>query len=432
MIVTALEPIYHDLVPVFLELQLRSVMVVPMIAGDRVIGAIQLVAAESGRHYTEDDLELAQEIASRAAVAIENATLYRRRVDEVRALQHRLLPRSLPSIPGVEVAARYLPADESMLVGGDFYDLFQMNDGNWKAVIGDVSGKGVDAAALMGFVRFTIRAVSRDDTRPSDALRKLNRALRDEIGDETTFCTAAVTRIHPHEHGARLTIAVAGHPLPYAIHADGSVVPAGANGALLGFLDDIDVSDTVVDLQGGDSLLLVTDGVLECSRDPAWSDEVIPRLLSLAAGMRADTVVDLVDGTVTAVEDRRSDDIAILALHLPVADGTPDVPGPGALRALVVDDEMRLLDGNTGALADLGYTREELSALHARDLVVEPNDIDAEYRRLINDGSWSGTTTLRRRDGEPITYAAATSTLRATDRVIHLTRLTPQPVPTAS
>ena len=354
MIVEALEPIYPDLVPVFLELQLRSVMVVPMIAGDRVVGAIQLVSAESGRRYTHDDLALAQEIASRAAVAIENATLYRHRVEEVRALQQRLLPRSLPAIPGVEVAARYLPADESVLVGGDFYDLFEMGDGNWKAVIGDVSGKGVDAAALMGFVRFTVRAVSHDDTRPSDALRKLNRALREEIGDDTTFCTAAITRIHPTDDGARLTIAVAGHPLPYAIHADGTVRSAGAQGSLLGFLDEIEVSDTPVDLHRGDSLLLLTDGVLECSRDAGWSNEVIPSLLSIAAGMRAQTVVDLIDGTVSSVEDRRPDDIAILALHLPHPAGSLVAPGPGMPRALVVDDDMRLVDANTGALADLG------------------------------------------------------------------------------
>src|SRR3712207_116736 len=128
----------------------------------------------------------------------------------------------------------------------------------------------------MGFARFTMRAVSRDDTRPSDALRKLNAAFRDEIGDETTFCTAAVTRIHPHGDGARLTIAVAGHPLPYAIRADGSVEMAGTPGALLGFLDDIEISDTALDLEAGDSLLLLTDGVLESSRDPDWSDVAIP------------------------------------------------------------------------------------------------------------------------------------------------------------
>jgi PAS domain-containing protein len=427
MIVAALEPIYPELVPVFLELQLRSVMVVPMIAGDHVVGAIQLVSAESDRRYTDEDLAVAKEIAARAAVAIENAMLYRQREEEVRVLQERLLPRSLPSIPGVEAAARYLAADESMLVGGDFYDLFRMSDGNWKAVIGDVSGKGVEAAALMGFVRFTMRAVSRDDTKPSDALRKVNEALRDEIGDETTFCTAAVTRIHPHDGGARLTIAIAGHPLPYVLRADGALEVAGETGGLLGFLEKIDVSDTVVDLGTGDSLVLLTDGVLECSRDPQWADAVIPDLLSLAGGMRPGTVVDLIDGTVASVEDRRADDIALLVLHLPGTTAVA-VPRPDAPRALVIDESMRIVDGNTGALADLGYDRDELASLRAHDLVIAPTDIDEEYRRLVEEGSWRGTTTLRRRDGVAVTYAADTATLRGSARTIHLARLVPQAV----
>ena len=427
MIVAALEPIYPDLVPVFLELQLRSVMVVPMITADRVVGAIQLVSAESGRLYTDEDLALAKEIASRAAVAIDNARLYRQREQEARILQERLLPRSLPSIPGVEVAARYLPADETMLVGGDFYDLFQMSDGNWKAVIGDVSGKGVEAAALMGFVRFTMRAVSRDDTKPSDALRKVNQALRDELGDETTFCTAAVTRIHPHQGGARLTIAVAGHPVPLALRADGVVEPAGSPGTLLGFLDEIDVSDVVVDLATGDSLVLLTDGVLECSRDPAWTEAVIPELLSVSVGMRPSTVVDLIDGMVAGVPDRRADDIALLVLHLPshARIARPAVGGP---RALVIDEEMRVVDGNAVAMADLGYDRDELASLRAHDLVISPGDVDEEYRRLVDEGSWRGTTTLRRRDGGEITYEATTTTLRTSRRTIHLARLLPQTV----
>jgi serine phosphatase RsbU (regulator of sigma subunit) len=423
MVIEALEPIYPDLVPIFLELQLRSVMVVPMVTGDRVIGAIQLVSAESGRHYTQEDLSLAEEIAGRAAVAIDNAALYRQREQEVRALQQRLLPHTLPAIPGVDAAARYLPADESMLVGGDFYDLFQMSDGNWKAVIGDVSGKGVEAAALMGFVRFTLRAVSRDDTKPSQALRKLNVSLREEIGDEMTFCTAAVVRIHPHDEGARLTIAVAGHPLPYAIRADGTVEPAGETGALLGFLDDIDVSDAVVDLRAGDSLVLLTDGVLECSRDPSWSDGVIPGLLSLAAGMQADTVVDLIEGTVQGVEDRRADDIALLVLHLPGVAQAPlaTAPPPAAPRALVLDEALRIVDANAHAFADLGYARDEIARLHADDLVIADEHVDGS-RRLIEPGS-SRTTVLRRRDGASVAYAADTVTLRTADRVLHLATL---------
>ena len=426
MIVEALEPIYPELIPTFLELRLRSVMVVPMVTGDRVVGAIQLVAAESGRHYTDDDLALAQEVAARAAIAIEHASLYRQREEQVRALQNGLLPRALPSIPGVEVAARYLPADEGMLVGGDFYDLFRMSDGNWKAVIGDVSGKGVEAAALMGFVRATMRAVSRDDTKPSQALQKLNRALREEIGDETTFCTAAVARIHPHGDGARLTVAVAGHPLPYVIRADATVETVGETGVLLGFLDEIEVTDTVVDLGAGDSLVLLTDGVLECSRDPGWSDVAIPDVLSVSAGMRPSTVVELIDGTVRGVVDRRPDDVALLVVSLPALGATPVPPRPDGPRVLVVDDALRAVDASASALADLGYARDDLASM-AGGFEIMPEGGDGGFRRLVSGGDRTGTVTLHGRDGNPLTYAAEASTLRGSERTLHLARLTPQP-----
>ena len=192
-----------------------SVMYVPLIARGRTIGALTMVWAESGKHYSHEDVLVAEELANRAAFAIENARLYRERDHVARSLQERLLPKSLPDIPGIDVAARYLAAESALEAGGDFYDLFEMDDGSWKAVIGDVCGKGPEAAALMGFVRFTTRAVSRQDTKPSEALVKLNRALLEELaGSRGEFCTAAIVRITPHEGGARLTVAVAGHPFP--------------------------------------------------------------------------------------------------------------------------------------------------------------------------------------------------------------------------
>src|SRR4029079_9410530 len=159
----------------------------------------------------------------RAGFAIDNARLYEERDHVAQTLQARLLPKSLPRVPGMDVAARYLPANDVLQAGGDFYALFELDDGSWKAVIGDVCGKGPEAAALMGFVRFTMRAVSRQDTKPSEALVKLNRALREELEDErgAEFCTAAVVRIRPNDDGARLTVAVAGHPLPFIVRADG-------------------------------------------------------------------------------------------------------------------------------------------------------------------------------------------------------------------
>jgi serine phosphatase RsbU (regulator of sigma subunit) len=225
------------------------------------------------------------------------------------------LPKNLPLIPGVDVATRYLPAGNALQAGGDFYDLFEMDDGSWKAVIGDVCGKGPEAAALMGFVRFTLRAVSRQDTRPSEALVKLNRALLEELETgKGEFCTAAVVRVRPRDEGVRLTIAVAGHPLPLLLRANGDVEEVGIPGTLLGLFEEIDISEQFVDLNAGDVLVMLTDGVLEAGRDEGWEGEVI-RLLATSAGMSPDVIADRIAAAVSNLDDRRTDDIAILVMQ---------------------------------------------------------------------------------------------------------------------
>ena len=305
-----------ELLEVVERLRLSSVMYVPMIARGRIVGALSLVWAESGKHYTAEDLAIAEDLAGRAAFAIDNARLYRERDHAARSLQERLLPKRLPEIPGLDVAARYLPAVDVLQAGGDFYDLFEMDDGSWKAVIGDVCGKGPEAAALMGFVRFTTRAVSRQDTKPSEALVKLNKALLEELeigkGD---FCTAAVVRIRPHDQGVRLTVAVGGHPLPLIVRANGDVEEAGIPGTLLGLFEDIDVSDQVVDLEPGDALVMLTDGVLEAGRDRSWEAETIPRLLADSAGMSPDAIADRIKAAVSGLDERRTDDVAVLVMR---------------------------------------------------------------------------------------------------------------------
>jgi serine phosphatase RsbU (regulator of sigma subunit) len=234
----------------------------------------------------------------------------------VRSLQERLLPKALPRIPGIDVATRYLAAEDELLAGGDFYDLFEMDDGDWKAVIGDVCGKGPDAAALMGFVRFTLRAVSRQDTKPSEALVKLNRALLEETGEGSDeFCTAAVVRIRQREDGLRLTVAVAGHPLPLIVRASGSVEEAGAPGTLLGIFGEIEVSDQVVDLHPGDAIVMLTDGVSEAGRDPAWQGQVIQQVLEDSARMRPDDIADRILQAVRNLDGRRLDDVAVLVMQ---------------------------------------------------------------------------------------------------------------------
>lgn len=306
-----------ELLEIIRRLRLSSVMYIPLIARGRTLGVLTMVWAESGKHYSEEDVRLAEDLASRAAFAIDNARLYRERDQTARSLQERLLPKVLPELPGFDVAARYVPAGNALLAGGDFYDLFEMDDGSWKALIGDVCGKGAEAAALMGFVRFTIRAASRQDTRPSEALVKLNRALLEELeAGKGEFCTAAIVRIRPEEDRVRLTIAVAGHPLPFILRADGTLEESGTPGTLLGIFEEIDVSDTIAELRPGDTIVMLTDGVFEAGREEGWQEEAIPRLLADSAGLPPDVIADRILAAVADIEDPRTDDIAVLAIQL--------------------------------------------------------------------------------------------------------------------
>ena len=124
----------------------------------------------SGRRFDEQDLELAQELARRCATAIDNARLYRERAYIARTLQQSLLPVELPEIPGIETAARFRPTGEGNEVGGDFYDVFETGDRGWTVVMGDVCGKGPDAAAVTALARYTLRAAAMRERLPSRSL----------------------------------------------------------------------------------------------------------------------------------------------------------------------------------------------------------------------------------------------------------------------
>jgi transcriptional regulator with GAF, ATPase, and Fis domain len=139
-------------------LGLRSSLVVPLRTPERLLGAFTLVAAESGRQFGDADVALAEALASRAALAVENARLYTERSHIAHTLQRSLLPERLPEIPGMDIAAHYRAAGDQNEVGGDFYDVFPSRDGTWTALIGDVSGKGPEAAAITSLSRHTLRA----------------------------------------------------------------------------------------------------------------------------------------------------------------------------------------------------------------------------------------------------------------------------------
>jgi PAS domain S-box-containing protein len=299
------------------ELQLRSTMTVPLAARGRVFGAITLVWAESGLNYTQQDLPFVEELAARAALAIDNARLFQERDHIAVALQRSLLPPELPSIPGLELAARYRATGAGNEVGGDFYDVFETGDGNWSLVIGDVCGKGPEAAALMGIARHTVRTASMQEKRPSSVLSVLNEAILRQSVDGR-FCTVCYVRMHVRENGTRLTVATGGHPLPLILRSDGSVEQAGVPGTLIGVLDDPELTDLAVELGPGDALVLYTDGVTDEQNDEEeFGEERLMEVVRSAAGMNAEEITRSIEhavvGFATGVP---RDDIAILVARM--------------------------------------------------------------------------------------------------------------------
>lgn len=293
----------------------RSGIVVPLVSGDRPLGALSLVS-DGDRRFGEDDVELAGELARRAAAAVENARLYRERSQIARTLQASLLPPHLPAVPGFEVAARYRPAAAGVDVGGDFYDLFERSSGRWSAVIGDVCGKGADAAALTALARHTVRAAAIHEASPSGVLALLNEAILRERTDDR-FCTVAYATLHADGDAARAVVACGGHPLPLVLRAGGAVETVGCPGTLLGVHREPDLSDRAVELGQGDALVLFTDGVADSpSRDGVLAPEELAEIVAGAAGLDAQAIADRIEGPLAAISERGTrDDAALLVLR---------------------------------------------------------------------------------------------------------------------
>ncbi|MGZ4130674.1 MAG: PP2C family protein-serine/threonine phosphatase [Actinomycetota bacterium] len=296
------------------QLGLTSAVTVPLSMQDRVLGTLTVAYAESGRHYQRDDLTFLESLARRAAVAIDNARLFRDREHMARALQRSLLPRRLPSIPGVELAVRYIPFGEGHDVGGDFYDVFAGLDDSWGLLIGDVCGKGPEAASVVGIARHTVRALATAHSRPSAILEALNRAILDESAGDR-FCTAAYVRLRPDVSGFRATVALGGHLPPLVLSGDGTVRHVGEPGSLLGVLDHPEVSDAVVDLAPGDLLLMYTDGLEEPGRETDGFASV-EDIVSRSVGRSADEIADELLRRFREGGAPPRDDVAIVAVRV--------------------------------------------------------------------------------------------------------------------
>ncbi|HZD81159.1 MAG TPA: SpoIIE family protein phosphatase [Actinomycetota bacterium] len=309
------------------ELGFQSFMCLPLATRGRILGTLTLVSTDPVRRFGQDDLTTAAEIARRAAVRIDNARLYQQRDHIARTLQEVLLPRSLPKIAGFEMSAGYWPAREGLEVGGDFYDAFRRPDGSVGLVIGDVCGKGAEAAAVMGVARQAVRVAGMSESRPSAILEVVNRSLL--LGDfADRFVTACDVRLRPREDGGMMTACSAGHPFPLVVRVDGSVKAIGEPGNFLGVFEDVKLTDVAESIEPGDLLVLYTDGLVEWPHAPD-AEGRFTALLSDHAGRSAPEVVAAAgEWWRTGVGSAARDDAALLVVRsLP---GSPAPPGAAA------------------------------------------------------------------------------------------------------
>lgn len=290
--------------------EMRSAIVVPMSVRGRTIGALTLACTRPGRRFGDDDLGFARQLAERAALAVENARLYSERSEIARTLQNSLLPEALPELGDWEIAALYRPAGHESEVGGDFYDFWEAG-GDWLMMIGDVTGKGVRAAAVTSLVRHAAWTASEFDPRPAHLLERVNAALRRRPG--LSVCTALCLRLS----GATATVASGGHPLLWRLGPDGAQ-EVGEHGTLLGAFSTVRWPEQSFELEAGETLVAITDGVTDTlgSEDERFGSGRLRKLLS---DVRLESPAAIRERVIAALEQfqvgAQADDTALVAIR---------------------------------------------------------------------------------------------------------------------
>jgi serine phosphatase RsbU (regulator of sigma subunit) len=296
----------------------RSAAVFPMVARGRTHGAISFLHLGSSGRYTQDQLAVLEDLTGRAAMALDNARLYAERAHVARTLQRSLIPAALPAISGFELASCFRPMGAGNEVGGDFYDAFGDGESCW-LVVGDVCGKGAEAAALTGFLRHTTVAHAREGMSPGAVLAQVNQAMLEQDFDNR-FATAILARLQFVNEEVEVTIATAGHPAALIARAGGQVEECGDRGTLLGLFPDAVIGEVSTTLRPRDSLALYTDGLLEAHAPSSTLTvgEMIEQLKQTSPKLAQDTVdalLQLID-----LEDDVRDDVAVLVARVKAVD----------------------------------------------------------------------------------------------------------------
>ena len=296
--------------PILRQKGIRSLLGVPLLVEGRVLGVLH-VGTLAPREFTEADADLLQVAADRAALAIDHAQLYEER-RLAAALQRALLPQELHQMPGIQVAARYMPAAQGGSLGGDWYDVFPLAGGRLGLVVGDVVGRGVEAASLMAQLRTALRAYAVEGHGPREVVGRVNGLLA--FIRPSTMTTAAYLVLDPETE--TLTVVNAGHPPPLLIDPDGSARYLQApSGVPLGVSRASVYRESEHHLPAGGTIVLYTDGVVEVRGESL--DEGLERLRSLAAA-RHESIEALCDAVIDKLiaAARPADDVALLAARL--------------------------------------------------------------------------------------------------------------------
>jgi PAS domain S-box-containing protein len=295
------------------ELAPRSLLLVPLRVPGRSIGAMTLATDVSLRRLDDDDLELAEQLGRRAAVAVENARLQTQLIEVAETLQRGLLPPPPPDIPGWEVSSLYRPIETALRfdVGGDFYEFIE-HEGAQFVILGDVAGKGVTAASVTALLRHGARVASTAEPSPAAILGRLDEALTALPGEQ--MATAACLSLHS-DH---VLISSAGHPAAIIVNSDGRIREAPSSDAMLGAFDNAERHDEQVPVDAGELLLLYTDGIIDARRPDGerfGSDRLRSEIRSLGSVAPGDVLATL-DALLSAFTDGRgADDVAALAMR---------------------------------------------------------------------------------------------------------------------
>jgi len=306
-----------DGTPLVMLLGATSLICVPVSDGTTSYGTLTLTRLADKGPFGVADLGLAEELGRHLAIAIRVDRVFRQRSQVAEALQASLLPARLPTeVPGLEFAAAYVGATQFAEISGDFYDVFKAGDG-WAIAIGDVCGKGQDAAAMTAAARHAIRAFARVHPGPAEVLAAANEVLLAEDYDDR-FVTASLALLRPRGRRVQVQLGSSGHPGPAVVRADGRVEILEGDGMPLGLFEDAEQGRLELELRTGDVLFFYTDGVTEArGADLSFFEDRLADGLAAVAGQSAAKIVRAVQELVTSFSSGElKDDVTILAVRV--------------------------------------------------------------------------------------------------------------------